>query len=87
MNKKLKRKWVAALRGGTYRQVIGSFGYWGQGPGPGSNKRCAISILSEIICRDGFSPNDMGPRAHEAMVLNDDGWTFLQIADWVEETL
>lgn len=88
MNKKLKRLWIAGLRGGTYQQVTGSFGDRDVLTGIQiNNKRCAISILSEIMVRDGFTPKDMGAEAHRAMTMNDAGKSFIEIADWIEENL
>jgi hypothetical protein len=42
MNKKIKRKWVAALRGGNWQQCFGR----ARGRG---NQRCALGVLAEVL--------------------------------------
>ena len=42
MNKKIKRKWISALRGGNWHQCFGRLR--GQG-----NQRCALGVLAEVL--------------------------------------
>ena len=83
MNKKLKRLWVAALRGGHWKQIRGSFRT------AGTNERCATGLLIDIGLDHGFKVEQMTPTGVSAavMAMNDSGASFNEIADWVEENL
>ena len=90
MNKKIKRKWVAALRGGNYTQI---FAMLGNGPG----RRCALGVLADVVGLDGENEatsygtirelsGASALQTNEVLQMNDTyGWTFEQIADRVEE--
>ena len=42
MNKKIKRKWISALRGGNWHQCFGR-------PRGQENQRCALGVLAEVL--------------------------------------
>lgn len=97
MNHKIKRKWVAALRGGTWEQVRGLFD-------KGQCGRCAVGVLLEII---GLGKNDYHIKDSDVFIaelsrrsgstpfqrntihrMNDSqGKSFSEIADYIEEHL
>ena len=90
LDKKLKRKWVAALRGGTWTQIIRNYRC-------GDTGRCALGVLSETIS-PGVDPH-IALGTHELDSISYDQWcrivemndhqnrTFPEIADWIEENL
>ena len=86
MDKELKEKWVAALRSGDYGQTTGCL-VDGRG-------HCCLGVLCEVA---GFGLHFWtellsrgGPPARtqrELALMNDNGKSFEQIADWIEENL
>lgn len=102
MNKELKEKWVAALRSGKYHQAkrclnhldmfcclgvacdISGLGQWSSSEYFVEGESKSSGWLShEMRERYGLSAGDSMALA----VLNDDGKTFLQIADHIEQNL
>ncbi len=90
MNHKLKRKWTAALRGGTYRQCVAYLSMM-------DGRKCALGILQDLMgtnelgCQYGYDDmqNVLG-NIHFSKItdLNDIyGKTFPEIADWIEENV
>lgn len=86
MNHKLKRKWVAALRGGQWVQIRGHLGY-----GRKDNHRCALGVLQEV--EPGYDCSidltiDGNALPTKIIMLNDAfGKSFNEIADWIEENV
>ncbi len=92
IDKKLKRRWVAALRGGSYEQVFGNC--WDGSAldlAPPDNKRCALGVLYSIlgITRIYHDHLQVDPQTLMQIVrLNDvERKSFDEIADWIEENL
>ena len=97
MNKKLKRKWCAALRGGTYTQTRTSRA----GCCSADHMGCALDVLADIqpglyITHTQFPGHWLAYRAIAALgipaevvyTMNDlEGKSFAEIADWIEENL
>ena len=91
MNHKIKRKWCAALRGGTWTQIKNYFREEG-------NKRCALGVLFEAAELRESEPWLCGNlekatrlnfcQMGEISIMNDRGGkTFSEIADWIEENV
>lgn len=86
MNHKLKRKWCAALRGGTWTQVRRKF-YEGE------NGRCALTVLGEVVdpvANPRITVNDLVSAEHQELIMRMNDWrgkTFSEIADWIEENI
>lgn len=89
MNHKVKRKWLAALRGGSWQQIRGALAI------NGTNNRCALGVLKEVVNCD---PSDWRRFARKAGLQDSDGMTivymndevrcsFGKIADWIEENV
>jgi hypothetical protein len=90
MNKKLKRKIVASLRGGTWQKITGKMM-------AGDRGRCALGVAYEVLSEEARA----GAQYQEVMDavggwdnyttilrLNDyQGLSFNQIADYIEEHL
>lgn len=83
MNKKIKRKWCAGLRGGAWVQIKKRLSY------EGTNYRCALGVLQEICPNaDLYGGVLRGSDYNHVVRLNDEaGWSFNHIADWIEEHL
>ena len=88
MNHKLKRKWVAALRGGSWKQCKDV--YWRDG-----GERCVVGVLLSVLeielrevgLSDKLDPYlPIGSRA-TLYGMNDRGSTFGEMADWIEVNL
>lgn len=80
MNKKLKRRWVAALRSGEYKQITGrvcnEHGY------------CAYGILTHVVLSNAVSARIPEKAISTIVSMNDcGGRSFAQIADWIEVNL
>ena len=81
MDHKLKRRWVAALRGGYWRQIH-------EGATEGERGVCAIGILVKILDRWPTEKELAQPVAKQIIILNDEAhWPFDRIADWIEENV
>lgn len=102
MNKELKDKWVAALRGNDYVQGQGALR-------TGDNRYCCLGVLCELAGYEAFQNefdsyvmagsdsipvtrylNDMGLTAEQGNLLankNDGGATFVEIADYIEKEI
>ena len=107
MNKALKKKWVAALRSGKYRQ--GRARLCTPAKHGGHVKYCCLGVLCEIskaekIWRDAygylgsdsyvFVPDRLAEEIDlqnndqiDLAAMNDDGKSFREIANWIEENL
>ena len=95
MNQKIKKKWVDALRSGNYLQGMGWLAYEGQ--------YSCLGVLCDVMCTfacyyEGFIdalPHFVMKRAglnkdveHMLYYANDvAGYSFSEIADWIEENL
>jgi hypothetical protein len=87
MNKKLKRKWVAALRGGSQKQCKYAF--------DSNGERCVVGVLLSILgvnLREIGLGDALNPylTIHSRVTLyemNDSGSTFGEMADWIEVNL
>jgi hypothetical protein len=80
MNHKIKRKWCAALRGGTWTQIKGQYHDAEQG-------RCALGVLRDVLSNN-VSDHIEGPARLKIAKMNDlDGKSFGEIADWIEGNL
>lgn len=81
MNHKLKRKWVNALRGGTYKQCFGR--------SYERDARCALGVLTEVKIESGMSHERLSAADGLSIICMNDvkKMSFKQIADWVEEHL
>ena len=79
MDHKLKRRWVAALRGGYWRQIH-------EGVTEGNRGVCAIGILVKILDR-WPTEKELGSRwQKQIIILNDEErCPFDRIAEWIEE--
>lgn len=93
MNPELKAQWLAALRSGKYEQGQGMLRQ------PIDGTFCATGVLADLIGYDlnryrynidnavlkeiGLKPWQAGQIA----TYNDVGWTFDEIADWIEARL
>jgi len=81
MDHKLKRRWVAALRGGYWRQIH-------EGVTEGDRGVCGIGILVKILARWPTEKELAQPAAKQIIILNDEErWPFDRIADWIEENV
>jgi hypothetical protein len=88
MDKKLKRKWVAALRGGSWKQC--TYAFHGDG-----NERCVIGVLLGILeiepgglsLSDKLDPYLSIDSRSLLYTMNDRGLTFGEMADWIEVAL
>jgi hypothetical protein len=87
---KFKRRFVAALRGGNWKQIRNSYSY-------GDEYRCAMGVANEVVAQmypeksAGIDRHQLyclgvpGEVAHFIIFLNDfHRLSFDQIADWVE---
>jgi len=95
MKQELKQKWVAALRSGKYRQGRGHLRVVNL---DGSITFCCLGVLHMVV-EGELPPNDFGylscsteekaniSRENQLALatLNDDGKTFLEIADVIEQ--
>jgi hypothetical protein len=89
MNKKIKRKWVAALRGGNWQQCFGR----ARGRG---NHRCALGVLAEVlgvhldVDQGHLEPNLLGLNEQQYDSINlfneDDRKSFEEIANLIEQS-
>lgn len=92
MDKKLKAKWVAALRSGKYEQTTHIYESGG--------KYCCLGVLvcvatgdkrrKEPTCEKWWNslPEKKAPRYCERLIrMNDEGDSFLKIADYIETNL
>ena len=89
MNKKIKRKWAAALRGGKWQQCFGRAR--GQG-----NQRCGLGVLAEVlgvhldVDQGDLEPNLLGlnERQYDSIYLfnDDDRKSFEDIANLIEQS-
>lgn len=88
MDQELKKKWVEALRSGGYAQIRSGDLHTTKG-------FCCLGVLNVV---KGSDPNDLNvyahfeedgmPSAEDLWGKNDcEGWTFPQIADYIEENL
>lgn len=98
MDKELKEKWIAALRGGDYRQghrflykdgaycclgVLHELATGETPPTSWSSKPQVLRFIDEPI-----EQHLGGSCAHTALVaMNDNGKSFAEIADWIEKNL
>lgn len=97
MNKlpiEFKEKWLAALRSGEYKQCEGSL--------HSDAGHCCLGVAeivlgfesedNEVLVGD-YIPNAIVGTAHDNKIvgiltnMNDNGKSFLQIADWIEANL
>jgi hypothetical protein len=91
MNHKLKRRWVAALRSGEYKQCQGVISRHRED----GDQYCAYGVLVKIVGMENQSTKCTSVYANiddaqlSAVVsLNDfQGCSFNEIADWIEEHL
>src|SRR5215470_13862201 len=89
MNKKIKRKWISALRGGNWQQCFGRLR--GQG-----NQRCALGVLAEVlgveidVDQGDLEPDLLGldEQQYDSIYLfnDDDQKSFEEIASLIEES-
>jgi hypothetical protein len=82
MDANLKRKWVAALRSGKYTQLRNGFHY--------EEKHCCIAVLGACISdKVPFPDGKILPWAERCKLINmnDNGKSFAEIADYVEQNL
>lgn len=98
MNKELKNKWIEALRSGKYKQGKGALR-----TGDIENPHycclgvlCAISlekIKGEVMWEKGFLPSSLEDYVcfdiQKSLTFKNDnaGWSFSEIADWIEKKL
>ena len=85
-----KNVWIEALRSGDYEQGRGLYK-------DNDGCYCAVGILNEILSggnpysRAGTDVIDSMPQRHSVWnvitKMNDDGKSFNEIADWIEENL
>lgn len=98
MDKKLKRKWVAALRSGKFRQTTGMLR--DQDEIDGEAEFCCLGVLCEVAKvkyngNNGQLPPDFSTQVCVGDVtqtkligMNDDkGYGFKRIATWIEKNL
>jgi hypothetical protein len=98
LNHKIKRKWIAALRGTNYEQCTGTY----RCSFKGQNKFCAMGVLFEVMglsypydVAEIHTKNiDLSEFQSKITWMNDGSHTFSipsknfnQIADWIEENL
>jgi hypothetical protein len=81
MDHKLKRRWVAGLRGGYWRQIH-------DGVTEGERGVCALGVLVKILDR-WPTKRELGSRCQKQIInLNDvERRPFAVIADWIEENV
>src|SRR5215471_17618261 len=89
MNKKITRKWISALRGGSWHQCFGRLR--GQG-----NQRCALGVLAEAlgvhidVDQVDLEPDLLGlnVQQYDSIYLfnDDDRKSFEEIASLIEES-
>jgi hypothetical protein len=100
MNKKIKAKWIAALRGGLYKQGRGELR-------SKSNRVCPLGVLCDVVDPKGWDKDEHDTWHHrgdycvpyapkvlkalgtfdflEIVYLSDSKkWTFNEIADFIE---
>jgi hypothetical protein len=79
------RRWVGWLRANPHRQLRGALRRIAP---DGTILRCAIGALDEVPGADApflFSPHDDERVLRHIVLMNDDmGWTFSEIAGWLE---
>jgi hypothetical protein len=79
------RSWAKWLRANSHRQLRGALRRIGR---DGMVRRCAIGALDEVPGADVpflFSPQDDERVLRYVVQMNDDmGWTFTEIAGWLE---
>jgi hypothetical protein len=89
MNHKIKRRWVAALRGGTYKQCTGTLCN-------DEGEHCVLGVLAVIQNLEISEYDHPYPDLCRLTgVTNETFWTlndarrmsFTEIADWIEENL
>ena len=77
MDHKLKRRWVAALRGGYWWQIH-------EGVTEGDRGVCAIGILVKILDRWPTEQELSSRLQKQIIILNDEErYPFDRIADWI----
>lgn len=79
-----REEFCAALRSGKYIQVVGGPSHWH------GNKVCALGVANEekIISYTATASEFralLGLSCVDIAVMNDDGKTFAEIADWIEQ--
>lgn len=94
MDAEAKAKWIAALRGGKYKQAQGAL--------RAAHGFCCLGVLCDVIApeewdggvfraQEVFLPeplsNDIGGKDIDLAEMNDSGLSFAEIADWIEENL
>lgn len=83
MDAQLKEKWITALRSGEYEQTQRTL--------KNDGKFCCLGVLNEIRgAPQSYEKLDniLGCEWTQLTILNDDrGFTFPQIADWIQENL
>ncbi len=94
LTKKLKQKWIDALKGGEYQQGVGMLH-------DGSGGYCCLGVLqaidNEIIPESIYLLSGIGCRScvrslpmkvqNMLASMNDDGHSFNQIADWIDKNI
>jgi hypothetical protein len=91
MDAELKAKWIAALRSGEYPQGRMSLR-------DGANRHCCLGVLCAVAGRDldpayiddnyDFAETALSkPAADDLIAMNDDGKSFAEIADYIEQKL
>lgn len=91
MDTELKAKWVKALRSGEFTQGVGKFERDG--------KYCCLGVLCVVageptVSSDVgvagnwlFAKDAIGEARNDLAFKNDNGWSFPEIADYIENTL
>ena len=96
MDKKLKAKWVKALRSGKYKQAKyvfleadGNMSCLGVLADICGIPRSAMIVNTSLEARGKLKPLGVLPIVIRKTLSNknDDGESFLQIADWIEQNL
>ena len=91
MDKKLKTKWVKALRSGKYKQ--GRLGLYNSE----SRGYCCLGVLASVVSGKrgsngvyniGYDPYEKVGKSPDLVSLNDDKkQSFSEIADWIEQNI
>ena len=88
MDKKLKAKWIKALRSGNFKQLKGR--YYDRE----SNRYCCIGVLGRIAQGDSYTGSGhatletkLGEHCQELIDMNDSGKSFKRIAAYIEAKL
>ena len=85
MNHKIKRKWCAALRGGTWTQIKNDYT-------DGDRGRCTLGVLMEVLgCDLSFlllwMNSNLSIDEEGDIVDMNYNKPFPEIADWIEQNL